>query len=171
MAYGHGIAVSLVQLARAYTMFARDGDIVPLSLVKVAAIPQGQRVFSEKTAQEMRRMLEMAVQPGGTAPLAQIMGYSVGGKTGTAHKPENGGYAENKYIASFVGFAPASRPRLLVGVAIDEPRDGQYYGGVVAGPVFADVMSGSLRLLGVPPDQPMKPIVIPRGTPEVREAT
>jgi cell division protein FtsI (penicillin-binding protein 3) len=171
MAYGHGIAASLVQLARAYTMFARSGDIIPLSLVKVAALPQGQRVVSEKTAGEMRRMLEMTVQPGGTAPRAQIMGYSVAGKTGTAHKVEDGGYSEDKYIASFIGFAPASRPRLIIAVMIDEPHDGQYYGGEVAAPVFASVMSGALRLLGVPPDEPMKPIVIPAGPPAARENT
>nr|MCU0805368.1 penicillin-binding protein 2 [Burkholderiales bacterium] len=125
MSYGHGIAVSLVQLARAYTVFARDGEIVPISLVKVSSPPPGERVLAQGTAREMRGMLELAVQPGGTAPRAQIMGYRVGGKTGTAHKQERGGYAPNKYISSFVGFAPASNPRLVIAVMLDEPSAGE----------------------------------------------
>jgi cell division protein FtsI (penicillin-binding protein 3) len=170
MAYGHGIAVSLVQLAHAYTIFARDGDIVPLSLTKVNGTPQGRPVLSSKNAAAVRKMLEMVVQPGGTAPLARIMGYRVGGKTGTAHKPEAGGYSNSKYIASFIGFAPVSRPRLIVAVTIDEPHNGQYYGGSVAAPVFANVMSGALRLLGVPPDAPMRPIEAPSSEDDVKES-
>nr|MCU0898603.1 penicillin-binding protein 2 [Burkholderiales bacterium] len=125
MSYGHGIAVSLVQLARAYTVFARDGEIVPISLLKVGSPPPGERVLAAGTAREMRGMLELAVLPGGTAPRAQIMGYRVGGKTGTAHKQERGGYAPNKYISSFVGFAPASNPRLVIAVMLDEPSAGE----------------------------------------------
>ena len=170
MSYGHGIAVSLVQLARAYTVFARDGEIVPISLTKVASPPPGHRVLAEGTAREMRVMLEMAVQPGGTAPRAQIMGYRVGGKTGTAHKQEHGGYAANKYISSFVGFAPASNPRLVIAVMLDEPSAGEYYGGAVAAPVFSQVMAGALRVLGVPPDAPMTPIELPAPGSEVRES-
>ena len=98
-------------------------------------------------------MLEMAVGPGGTAPKAAIPGYRVGGKTGTAHKLEGGVYA-NKYIASFVGLAPISNPRLIVAVMIDEPGGAQYFGGQIAGPVFANVMGGALRALGIPPDAP-----------------
>jgi cell division protein FtsI (penicillin-binding protein 3) len=116
-------------------------------------------------------MLEMAVQPGGTAPRARVMGYRVAGKTGTAHKQENGGYAAHKYIASFVGFAPASDPRLVVAVMIDEPSNGQYYGGVVSAPVFAQVMQGALRSLGVPPDAPMQPVEVPGEGDEVKEGT
>jgi cell division protein FtsI (penicillin-binding protein 3) len=115
-------------------------------------------------------MLELAVQPGGTAPRAQIMGYRVAGKTGTAHKEEGGTYAPDKYVSSFVGFAPASHPRLLVAVMIDEPTDGQYYGGVVAAPVFAQVMAGALRILDVPPDKPMTPIKLPAEGDEVKES-
>ena len=170
MSYGHGISVSLVQLARAYTVFARDGELLPLTLLKAASPPPGKRVLSERTAREVRRMLEMAVQPGGTAPRAQIPGYRVGGKTGTAHKQENGGYAANKYIASFVGFAPVSNPRLVIAVMIDEPSVGDYYGGLVAAPVFAEVMAGSLRVLGVPPDAPMTPIELPAAGSEVKES-
>ncbi|HPP47596.1 MAG TPA: penicillin-binding protein 2, partial [Accumulibacter sp.] len=131
MSYGHGISVSLIQLARAYTAFARDGDVLPLSLMRVDT-PQvsGARVFAPKTAREVRAMLEMAVLPGGTAPKAQIPGYRVAGKTGTAYKLEHGHY-NRQYISSFVGFAPASDPRLIVAVMIDEPSAGQHYGGDV----------------------------------------
>lgn len=154
MSYGHGISMSLVQLARAYTVFARDGDIVPASLVRIEQpVLRGSPVFSAQTAKEMRAMLELAVGPGGTAPKAVVPGYRVGGKTGTAHKLEGGVYAK-KYIASFVGLAPISNPRLIVAVMIDEPGWTQYYGGQVAGPVFANVMGGALRALGIPPDAP-----------------
>ena len=100
------------------------------------------------------------------------MGYHVGGKTGTAHKQEHGGYAANKYIGSFVGFAPATNPRLIIAVMIDEPSAGQYYGGTVAAPVFANVMTGALRILGVPNDAPVDNIVLPNPTePEIKEET
>ncbi len=171
MAYGHGISVSLVQLARAYTMFARDGELVPLTLVKSDAPAAGTRVLSPQTARAVRAMLELAVQPGGTAPRARIMGWRVAGKTGTAHKQENGGYAPDKYIASFVGLAPASDPRIVVAVMIDEPSDGKYYGGVVAAPVFAQIMQGALRLLGVPHDAPLEPVPLPGAGEEAREST
>ncbi|EXI89633.1 MAG: Penicillin-binding protein 2 [Candidatus Accumulibacter sp. BA-94] len=155
MSYGHGISVSLIQLARAYSVFARDGDLVPLSLTRVdAPVTSGATVFSARTAREVRMMLEMAVQPGGTAPKAQIPGYRVAGKTGTAHKLEGGRYA-NKYVSSFVGFAPVSDPRLIIAVMIDEPSAGKHYGGAVAAPVFASVMGSSLRTLGISPDAPL----------------
>ncbi|MDP1735281.1 MAG: penicillin-binding protein 2 [Sulfuritalea sp.] len=159
MSYGHGISVTLIQLARAYQAFARDGDLVPISLSRLDTPPLGgKQVFSAQTAREVRAMLEMAVLPGGTAPKAQIAGYRVAGKTGTAHKIEGGAYA-NKYVASFVGFAPASDPRLIVAVMIDEPSNGKHFGGDVAAPVFAQVMAGSLRTLGVAPDAPLKPLI------------
>ncbi|HMW63371.1 MAG TPA: penicillin-binding protein 2 [Accumulibacter sp.] len=155
MSYGHGISVSLIQLARAYSVFARDGDLVPLSLTRIdGPAAHGATVFSRQTARDVRAMLEMAVQTGGTAPKAQIPGYRVAGKTGTAHKLEGGRYAR-KYVSSFVGFAPASDPRLIVAVMIDEPSGGKHYGGDVAAPVFASVMSNSLRTLGVAPDLPL----------------
>jgi cell division protein FtsI (penicillin-binding protein 3) len=169
MAYGHGISVTLVQLARAYQVFARDGDLLPLSLSRVDVPPaSGKPVFSPQTAREVRAMLEMAVLPGGTAPKAQIAGYRVAGKTGTAHKLESGAYA-NKYVASFVGFAPVSDPRLIVAVMIDEPSNGKHYGGDVAAPVFAQVMSGSLRALGVASDAPLKPLVVANAAPAREE--
>jgi cell division protein FtsI (penicillin-binding protein 3) len=156
MSYGHGISVSLMQLARAYTVFAREGDLIPLSLTRSDALPlTGRQVFSQQTASEVRAMLEMAVQPGGTAPRAQIPGYRVAGKTGTAYKLENGQYAK-KYVASFVGFAPASDPRLIVAIMIDEPGGAQHFGGDVAGPVFAGIMAGALRTLGIAPDVPVQ---------------
>lgn len=171
MAYGHGISLSLVQLARAYTIFARDGELVPLSLVKTGADVSGDKVISTETAREMRAMLELAVQPGGTGPRARIMGYRVAGKTGTAHKEENGRYAADKYIASFVGLAPASAPRIVVAVMIDEPRADDYYGGSVAAPVFAKVAQGVLRMLGVPYDAPLEPLDVPRDAEQAREST
>jgi len=171
MAYGHGISVSLIQLARAYTVFARDGDLAPLSLVKTGAPASGERVFSPEVAHALREMLESAVQPGGTAPRARIMGWRVGGKTGTAHKQENGGYAPNKYVSSFVGFAPVSAPRLVIAVMVDEPSAGQYYGGAVAAPVFAQVMQGALRLLGVSYDAPLAPVELPGADDELKEST
>ena len=152
MAYGHGISVSLMQLARAYTVFARDGELLPISLTRIDDGPvTGTPVFSAQTAREVRAMLEMAAGPGGTAPKAQVPGYRVAGKTGTAHKLEGGVYA-NKYVSSFVGFAPVSDPRLIVAVMIDEPSAGRHYGGDVAAPVFAGIVGNSLRTLGVGPD-------------------
>lgn len=156
MAYGHGISVSLMQLARAYTVFARDGDMVPLSLTRLdEAAVRGTPVFSAQTVREVRAMLEMAVGAEGTAPQAQVRGYRVAGKTGTAHKLEGNAYV-NRYISSFVGFAPVSDPRIVVAIMIDEPSAGRHYGGDVAGPVFSKVVSGSLRTLGVPPDAPVQ---------------
>jgi cell division protein FtsI (penicillin-binding protein 3) len=170
MAYGHGISVSLVQLARAYTVFARDGELVPLTLVKTGSEAPGQRILSAQTARAVRAMLELAVQPGGTGPRARIIGWRVAGKTGTAHKLENGAYAPDKYLSSFVGFAPASAPRLVVAVMIDEPA-GQYYGGAVAAPVFAQVMQGALRMLNVPHDAPLEPLRLPGEGEEAKEST
>jgi cell division protein FtsI (penicillin-binding protein 3) len=166
MAYGHGISVTLMQLARAYLVFARDGDLIPVMLTRAETPPlAGKPVFSAQTAREVRTMLEMAVQPGGTAPKAQIPGYRVAGKTGTAHKLEGGAYA-NKYVAAFVGFAPASDPRLIVAVMIDEPSGEQYYGGDVAAPVFSQVMAGALRTLGVPQDIPLRPLLMAEAVKE-----
>ena len=169
MSYGHGISVSLLQLARAYTIFARDGELMPLSLLRVDAPLAGKQVISPDTARKLRAMLEMAVEVGGTAPKARVMGYRVAGKTGTAHKEENGSYAAHKYVSSFVGLAPVSDPRLVIAVMLDEPSAGQYYGGAVAAPVFSAVMGGALRMLGVPPDAPLKPLELPPDGSEIKE--
>jgi cell division protein FtsI (penicillin-binding protein 3) len=172
MSYGHGITVSLIQLARSYMIFTNDGEIKPVSFFKQVAPAAGHKVISTETSVALRKMMQMVVGPGGTAQRAQVMGYHVGGKTGTAHKQEHGGYAANKYIGSFVGFAPATSPRLIIAVMIDEPSAGQYYGGTVAAPVFANVMTGALRILGVPNDAPVDNIVLPNPTePEVKEET
>jgi cell division protein FtsI (penicillin-binding protein 3) len=152
MSYGHGISISLIQLARAYTVFTREGELLPLSLLRLDdTAVRGVRVFSPQTIREVRAMLEMAVQPEGTAPKARVPGYRVGGKTGTAYKVEGGVYAK-KYVASFVGVAPISEPRLVVAVMIDEPGGRSHYGGDVAGPAFSQIMGGALRTMGVPPD-------------------
>jgi cell division protein FtsI (penicillin-binding protein 3) len=170
MSYGHGISVSLLQLARAYLIFATEGEIKSVTLVRREAAPEAAQVISPATARAVRAMLELAVQPGGTAPQAQITGYRVAGKTGTAHKIEGSGYAADKYVAAFVGIAPATRPRLIVAVMIDEPSAGLYYGGKVAAPLFAQVMAGALRLMAVPYDAPMDNVVLPPpDAPEIRE--
>jgi len=160
MAYGHGISVNLLQLARAYTVFASNGELKPVSLLKLDAPAIGKKVFSDSTARALRGMLELAVQSGGTAPLAQVAGYRVAGKTGTAHKLENGRYVD-RYVASFVGFAPASNPRLIVAVMIDEPDNGQHYGGLVAAPVFSKVTGAALHALNVPNDAPLDNVIAP----------
>ena len=160
MSYGHGIAVSLIQVARSYMIFARNGEMIPLSFQKVSQLPAPQRVISDKTAHQMRDMLELVVGPGGTAPLAQVRGYRVAGKTGTAHKLENGHYV-NKYVASFVGLAPASDPRIIIAVMIDEPGAGMHFGGLVAAPLFASVAASTLSSLNVPPDASVSNVIMP----------
>ncbi len=160
MSYGHGISVSLIQIARSYMIFARNGEMIPLSFQKLNQLPQPQRIISEKTALQMREMMEKVVGPGGTAPLAQVRGYRVAGKTGTAHKLEGGRYV-NKYVASFVGFAPASDPRVIIAVMIDEPSNGKYFGGSVAAPVFANVAASALRSLNVSPDTSVTNVIMP----------
>jgi cell division protein FtsI (penicillin-binding protein 3) len=160
MSYGYGISASLFQVARAYTMFARDGEVVPATLMKATGQVQGARVISVENAKAMRKMLQMAAGPGGTAQKAQTMGYSVGGKTGTAHKQEGKGYAGKKYRGFFVGMAPIESPRIVVAVMIDEPSNGRYFGGDVAAPVFSQTVQQTLRLMGVQPDMAVKPQIV-----------
>ena len=159
MSYGYGLSASLFQMARAYTIFARDGELVPATIYKTNAVPKGTQVISAKTAIQMREMLELVTQTGGTAINAQTMGYRVGGKTGTAHKVEGKGYATNKYRGFFVGMAPMSAPRIVVAVMVDEPSAGGYYGGVVAAPAFANIVAGTLRTMNVLPDAAVKQMV------------
>lgn len=159
MSYGHGMSVSLLQLAQSYMVFARDGDMVPVTVRRTGETPIGQQVISPHIAREVRKMLELAAGPTGTAPRAQVAGYRVAGKTGTANKVVNGKYA-NKYVSSFVGFAPVSNPRIIVAVMVDEPS-GIYYGGLVAAPVFAGVVGNALRSMNIAPDSPVKDIIIP----------
>ena len=165
MSYGYGLSASLLQMARAYTTFARDGEVIPVSMLKQEQAVSGVRVLSPETAREIRKMLQMAAGPGGTGPLAQTIGYSVGGKSGTAHKQEGSGYASNKYRSWFVGMAPIDKPRIVVAVMVDEPSNGQYFGGSVAAPVFSQVVQQTLRTMGVPPDLDVKPSVVAKGLP------
>ncbi len=161
MSYGYGLNASLLQIARAYTVFARDGDLVPTTLVKrdptLGPVAAGEQVISAKTARAVREMLRMAANPGGTAPVAQekTLGYSVGGKTGTARVSGKGGYT-NKHHGFFVGLAPVSNPRVVIAVLVSEPTKGKYYGGDVAAPVFGAVMQQTLRLMNVPTDMDVK---------------
>ncbi|HEX7466542.1 MAG TPA: penicillin-binding protein 2, partial [Usitatibacter sp.] len=154
MSYGHGLSVSLLQISRAYTIFTNAGELLPLSLLKQDARPIGKRIVSAQTADQVTRMMEMAAMPGGTAPRAQVSGYRVAGKTGTAHKAELGGYAEHKYVSSFVGFGPVTNPRFIIAVMLDEPMGSKYYGGDVSAPVFSTVMGAALRMMSIPPDAP-----------------
>jgi cell division protein FtsI (penicillin-binding protein 3) len=169
MSFGHGISVTLLQLARIYTAFANEGELRPISLLKLSELPIGQQVFSAATANHVKDMLELVVQPGGTAVKAQVLGYRVGGKTGTAHKLGTHGYEENKYVASFVGMAPASDPRFIIAVMIDEPNNGAYYGGTVAAPVFSTIMADTLRLFAVPQDAPYNNTVLESNDEDVKE--
>ena len=160
MSYGYGLSASLFQMARSYTVWAHDGQIVPATLLRHAEPAVGVQVVSPKTAEAMRKMLHMAAGPGGTGAKAQTMGYSVGGKSGTAHKQVGKSYASNKYRSWFTGLAPIDKPRIVVAVMIDEPSNGQYYGGLVAAPVFSEVVQQTLRFMGVPPDQTVRPQIV-----------
>ena len=160
MSYGYGLSTSLFQLARAYTVFARDGEVIPVSMLEQAAPQSGYRVLKPETARAVREMLRLAAGPGGTAPKAQTIGYSVGGKTGTAYKQEGKDYSTNKYRAWFVGMAPIDKPRIVVAVMVDEPSNGQHYGGDVAAPVFSQVVQQTLRMMGVAPDLDVKPQIV-----------
>jgi cell division protein FtsI (penicillin-binding protein 3) len=152
MAYGYGLSASLFQLAHAYTTFANDGVMEPVSMTRQERPGPGVRVFQPETVHEILKMLQMAAGPGGTGPKARTLGYSVGGKSGTAHKQEGRGYASNKYRSWFVGLSPISHPRVVVAVMVDEPSNGLHFGGDVAAPVFSQVVSQTLPLLGVAPD-------------------
>jgi cell division protein FtsI (penicillin-binding protein 3) len=160
MSYGYGLSASLFQLARSYSVFARDGELIPVTLTKTESPTGGVRIMSAPNAQAVRKMLQMATAQGGTAPQAQTIGYSVGGKTGTARKQEGKGYAEKKYRAWFVGLAPIDNPRIVVAVMVDEPSNGKFYGGDVAAPVFSETVAQTLRMLGVQPDMAIKPQIV-----------
>ena len=152
LAYGYGVSVTALQLAQAYAAIGNGGRLKPVSLVALETPSEGEQVIAPETAAAVRKMLEEVVRPGGTGTKAAVAGYRVAGKTGTAWKFAAGGYSEDKYISIFAGLAPASDPRLAAVVVIDEPSGELYYGSDVAAPVFADVMTESLRLLAVPPD-------------------
>jgi cell division protein FtsI (penicillin-binding protein 3) len=157
MSYGYGLSVSLFQLAQAYSVLANDGEMVAPRLIQSNTPATRARVMSALNARAVRHMLNLAAGPGGTAPKAQIEGYTVGGKTGTSHKQEGRGYAAKKYRSTFVGMSPIDAPRIVVAVSIDEPSAGKYFGGEVAAPVFSQTVGATLRLLGVQPDRAVKP--------------
>lgn len=156
ISFGYGISVTPLQLARAYLALANDGLALPLTLQRPSEPPSGERIMSAKTARRLQSMLELAVSDAGTGRAAQVADYRVAGKTGTVRKLMSDGYADDKYVAWFAGFAPLASPRLVMVVTVDEPRGHAYYGGEVAAPVFGHVMAGALRLLDVPPDAPRK---------------
>lgn len=163
ISYGYGMSASLFQMVQSYTVFAHDGELMPVTLLKSTAPAQGMAVFSSYTAKQVRQMLKMAAGPGGTAPKAQTVGYSVGGKSGTAYKQVGKGYGvdgKRKYRSWFVGMAPIDSPRIVVGVMLDEPSAGKYYGGDVAAPVFSETVQHALRTLNVQPDMAVRPSIV-----------
>jgi cell division protein FtsI (penicillin-binding protein 3) len=163
ISYGYGLSASLFQMARSYTVFSHDGQIIPATLLKNLTPAQGVPVFSPATAAEVRHMLQMAAGPGGTGPKAQTIGYSVGGKSGTAYKQVGKGYGSDgnrKYRSWFVGMAPIDSPRVIVAVMLDEPSAGKYFGGEVAAPVFSETVQQTLRMLGVQPDMAVRPQIV-----------
>jgi cell division protein FtsI (penicillin-binding protein 3) len=160
MGYGYGLSASLLQMTRSYTVFANGGRVIPATMLKTDEPPVGVPVFSPRTANEVRKMLALAAGPGGTGQRAQTIGYSVGGKSGTARKQQGKGYAAGKYRAWFTGMAPIENPRIIVAVMVDEPTAGSFYGGTVAAPVFSEVVQQTLRLMGVQPDMEVKPLIV-----------
>jgi cell division protein FtsI (penicillin-binding protein 3) len=153
LSFGYGVSTSILQLARAYTALADNGVVHSVSLLKRDEDPDAKQVFKPKTAQTVRNMLERVISKEGTAYQARVEGYRVAGKTGTVKKAAaSGGYTHDKYLSVFVGMAPASNPRFVIAVVVDEPSTGQYYGGLVAAPAFSNVMAGILRIYGVEPD-------------------
>ncbi|WP_233864737.1 peptidoglycan D,D-transpeptidase FtsI family protein [Paraburkholderia adhaesiva] len=163
MSYGYGLSVSLFQLARAYTAIAHDGQILPVTIFRHPGDDQqvaGTQVFAPTTAREVRTMLESVVSTQGTSPDAAVPGYRVGGKSGTAYKHVGRGYDKSKYRASFVGMAPMPNPRIVVAISVDEPTAGSHFGGQVSGPVFSSIVGDTLRSLNVPPDMPVKQLVV-----------
>ncbi len=166
MSYGYGLSASLLQMARSYTVFAHNGQIIPATILKKDEPAVGVSVFSPQTAIQVRKMLEMAAGPGGTGQKAQTIGYSVGGKSGTARKQVGKSYAAGKYRSWFTGMAPIDNPRVICAVMVDEPGAGQVYGGLVAAPVFSETVQQALRILGVQPDVSVKPQIVAQAVEE-----
>ncbi|SAK48176.1 peptidoglycan glycosyltransferase [Caballeronia arationis] len=162
MSYGYGLSASLFQLARAYTAIANDGRVLPVSIFRTPGDQpvQTTQVFAPATAREVRAMLETVTAKGGTSPDAAVPGYRVGGKSGTAYKHAGRGYDKSKYRASFVGMGPMPNPRIVVAVSVDEPTVGSHFGGQVSGPVFSAIAGDTFRALNLPPDMPVKQMVV-----------
>lgn len=152
LAYGYGVATTALQLARAYTVLANGGILRPVSFLKTDQIPMGRRVYSSDIMKQVLTMMESVVKVGGTAKKAAVANYTVAGKTGTVKQATSGGYADHHYLSSFAGIIPAKNPRLAMVVMVDDPQGEHYYGGLIAAPVFAEVMTGAMRLLNIPPD-------------------
>ena len=152
LAFGYGVSVTSLQLARAYAAIASGGYLKPVSFLNQEKAPTGERVMSAETAAAVRKMMQRVVSVKGTGKQAKVANYSVAGKTGTVHKFTAGGYAEDRYLSIFTGMVPAEDPKLVMVVMIDEPRNGEYFGGEVSAPVFSKVMAGAMRLLDIPPD-------------------
>jgi cell division protein FtsI (penicillin-binding protein 3) len=157
LSYGYGLSVTPLQLARAYAAIAAGGVLRPVSLTALNRAPEGELAVSRETAGALLEMLEGVVSPGGTGQRAAVRNFRIAGKTGTARKAGVGGYTDERHMAVFAGVAPAGNPRLVIVVVLDEPQGGAYYGGEVAAPVFAQIASGALRLLAVPPDALLEP--------------
>jgi len=167
--YGYGLSASLFQMVRSYTVFSHDGQIIRATLLKNSEPAVGVPVFTADTAAKVRKMLQMAAGPGGTGPKAQTAGYSVGGKSGTAYKQQGKGYGSDgnrKYRSWFVGMAPIDQPRIVVGVMLDEPTAGKYFGGEVAAPVFSETVQQTLRVMGVQPDIAIRPQIVANAVQE-----
>ena len=160
MSFGYGLQLSLLQLARAYTVLTHDGELLPVSFEKQAVAPKGKRVIKASTAKKVRELMVSVTEAGGTGTAGAVDGFDVGAKTGTTRKLVNGRYVDNKHVATFIGFAPAKNPRVIVAVTIDEPTANGYYGGVVTSPVFKQVMGGSLNILGVSPTKPLTNVAV-----------
>ncbi|ENV6590468.1 peptidoglycan D,D-transpeptidase FtsI family protein [Neisseria gonorrhoeae] len=155
MSFGYGLQLSLLQLARAYTVLTHDGELLPVSFEKQAVAPKGKRVIKASTAKKVRELMVSVTEAGGTGTAGAVDGFDVGAKTGTARKLVNGRYVDYKHVATFIGFAPAKNPRVIVAVTIDEPTANGYYSGVVAGSPFKKIMGGSLNILGISPTKPL----------------
>jgi cell division protein FtsI (penicillin-binding protein 3) len=155
MAFGYGVSVTALQLAHAYSAIAADGVLRPINFVydEEQAVESGRQVMSAQTARAVRKMMQRVISDKGTGKRASVVNYSVAGKTGTVHKFIAGGYAEDRYLSIFAGMVPADKPELVMVVMIDEPRNGEYFGGLVAAPVFSQVMTGAMRLLDIAPDR------------------
>ena len=168
LSYGYGVSVTSLQLARAYAAIAAEGILRPVSLLALDEAPAGERVISADTANDLTHMLEAVVSPHGTGQRAAVRNFHVAGKTGTAQKAEAGGHSDERHLAAFAGYAPATEPRLVVVVVIDEPQGREYYGSDIAAPVFANIVSGALRVLAVPPDALAAPSLTVAARAQVR---
>ena len=163
MAYGYGLASSALQLTRGYMVLANGGILQPVSFLKTNDKPLGRRVYSTDVMKQVITMMEGVVTEQGTAKLAAVENYRIAGKTGTVKKANKGGYTDKRYLSLFAGIIPASKPRLAMVVMVDDPKGEDYYGGLIAAPVFSEVMTGAMRLLNIAPDDLPSPQLLVAG--------